>query len=422
MADAPQSTPQERGLPMHWQIIIAMLIALPTAFFLKNFEPIAWLKDVIGVTGQLFLKLLKMVIMPLIFASVVMSIAGFDDPAHMRRLGLRTMLYYGTTTMVAVGLGVVVVNVFQPGMGISLEAAKASGKEPMGATDLLLSMVPENIFDALTQNGSVLSVIVFAILLGVAVVTLGEQAKGVKSFFAGLNEAMMRMTSWVMALAPVGVWALMSITFSEVGWDAVQSLGLYMVTVVVGLGLHAGVVLPGAYAWFTGRSALRFLKAMSPALLTAFSTASSSATLPTTMKCIERRAGVPLHVSRFTLPLGATVNMDGTALYESVAAIFIAQAYGVHLGFDAQLIVFATATLAAIGAAGVPGAGLVTLLVVLEAVNLPLEGYGLIVAVDRLLDMCRTTVNVWGDMCGAVIVAKSDNALGPEDVDADVRG
>jgi proton glutamate symport protein len=416
----PQAT--KPALAMHWQIILAMLAAIPTIWLLKTIDVpfMASVADVIGLTGKLFLKLLKMVIMPLILASVVMSVAGFDNPGHLKRLGLRALLYYGATTMVAVGLGVVVVNLLNPGEGMSLSAAVAPDKKPMSASDLVLSMVPENIFDALTQNSAILSVIVFALLLGVATATLGEQAAGVRAFFSGLNEAMMRMTSWVMGLAPVGVFALTVTTFMDVGFDAIRPLALYMLTVAFGLALHGGVALPALYAFWTRRSPLTLARAMSPALLTAFSTASSSATLPLTMRCVERRAGVPAHISRFVLPLGATVNMDGTALYESVAAIFIAQAYGIHLGLDAQILVFATATLAAIGAAGVPGAGLVTLLIVLEAVNLPAEGYGLIVVVDRLLDMLRTTVNVWGDMCGAVIISKTDNALTPEDPDADI--
>lgn len=410
---------------MHWQILLAMLAALPTIWLLReaaaaDFAPARYVTDAITLTGKLFLKLLKMVIMPLILASVVMSVAGFDNPGHLRRLGLRALLYYGSTTMVAVGLGVVVVNLLQPGAGMSLAAAAAPNKKPMSASDLVLSMVPDNIFEALTQNSAILSVIVFALLLGVATATLGAQADGVRTFFNGLNEAMMKMTGWIMGLAPLGVFALTVTTFMDVGLEAIRPLALYMVTVALGLALHGGLVLPALYALWTKRAPWRFAKAMSPALLTAFSTASSSATLPLTMRCVERRAGVPPHISRFVLPLGATVNMDGTALYESVAAIFIAQAYGISLGLDAQVLVFATATLAAIGAAGVPGAGLVTLLIVLEAVNLPPEGYGLIVVVDRLLDMLRTTVNVWGDMCGAAIVAQTDRALLSEHPDADI--
>jgi Na+/H+-dicarboxylate symporter len=405
---------------MHWQILLAMLAAAPTVWLLRagiasDLTIARNAADALTVTGQLFLKLLKMVIVPLILASVVMSVAGFDSPNHLKRLGLRALLYYGFTTMAAVGLGVVVVNLFNPGVGMSLATAASPNKEPMRAADLVLSMVPENIFAALSQNGAILSVIVFGLLLGVATATLGEQASTLRGFFHSLNEAMMRMTSWIMGLAPVGVFALTVTTFMDVGWEAVKPLAMYMVTVAVGLGLHGALVLPSLYAFWTRRNPWRLAKAMSPALLTAFSTASSSATLPLTMRCVERRAGVPPHISRFVLPLGATVNMDGTALYESVAAIFIAQAYGISLGLDAQVIIFATATLAAIGAAGVPGAGLVTLLIVLEAVNLPAEGYGLIVVVDRLLDMLRTSINVWGDMCGASIVAQTDGALLPED-------
>jgi len=261
---------------------------------------------------------------------------------------------------------------------------------------------------------------VLAVLLGVAMVTLGERARVVQIFFEGLNEIMMKVTEWIMALAPIGVWALLVTSLAPLGPSVIGPLFRYMLTVVVALLVHGALVLPLLYWFFTRRNPFVYVKVMNTALLTAFSTSSSSATLPLTMRSVELRGGVAPEVSRFVLPLGATVNMDGTALYESVAAIFIAQAFGIELSLGQQVIIFTTASLAAIGAAGVPSAGLVTLLIVLEAVGLPAEGYGLIVAVDRLLDMFRTTVNVWGDACGAAVMAASEKSLAPENLSANV--
>ena len=417
----------KKRLAMHWQILLALFLAVPTIALLKALQTHApdwggtsFLISSVGVVGKLFLKLLKMIIMPLVIASVVMSVAGFNNIGRLRRLGLKAMLYYGFTTMVAVFLGVVFVNLFEPGVGFSLSsAAPPDESKRKGIEEIILALVSDNIFGSLANNSAILSGIVFALLLGVGIAAVGEKAAPLRRFFEALNAVMMKVTEWVMMLAPIGVWALVVRAIMPVGWGAVSPLFKYVMTVIVALAVHGMVVLPLLYAIITRRSPLTYARAMNASLLTAFSTSSSAATLPITMRCAEKRGGVSPRASRFILPLGATVNMDGTALYESVAAIFIAQAYGIYLGLGAQTIVFATATLAAIGAAGVPSAGLVTLLVVLEAVNLPAEGYGLIVVVDRLLDMCRTTVNVWGDACGAAFLAHTEGELAPEDLTAD---
>jgi len=263
------------------------------------------------------------------------------------------------------------------------------------------------VFAAMAQD-KVLSVIFFSLLLGVAISSTGEKARPLTVLFEGLNTDMMKVTDWIMRLAPVGVFALMAYTIGTMGLSVVRPLAVYMVTVILGLSIHAVVTLPVLLSIFGKYSPLRFIKDMFGAVATAFSTASSAATLPITMECLRENTGVSNKVASFVLPLGATVNMDGTALYEAVAAMFIAQAYGISLSIWQQLVIMLTATLASIGAAAIPGAGLVTMVIVLRAVNLPLGGIGMILAVDRLLDMLRTAVNVWGDACGTVVVARME--------------
>jgi len=433
-----ERTSRSPGLAMHWQILIGMGAAVVVAAICKAIwgsppadlerDAIdAWLDErtlghivtVTDIVGSVFLELLKMIIMPLVLASVVMSIAGLESVRRLRRLGFKTLAFYATTTLLAVVLGMIVVNTIQPGAGMGLEAAAPPDKEKLGVVDLILSMVPENLFAALTSNSAILSVIVFALIFGVAIVVLGERADPVRAFFDGLNEVMMLMTDWIMKLAPIGVFALLVSVLARTGFGIIEPLLAYMSTVLGGLLFHALVTLPLLYWFFTRRNPVDYLRALTTPLLTAFSTASSAATMPLTIEYSQKRGGVSRNVGGFVIPLGATVNMDGTALYEAVAAVFIAQAFGVDLTLGEQIIIVLTATLAAIGAAGVPSAGLVTMLIVLEAVGLPEEGYGLIVAVDRLLDMCRTTVNVWGDGIGAAILAETEGELGPMDLEID---
>lgn len=275
--------------------------------------------------------------------------------------------------------------------------------------DILLEIVPTNLFQALA-SGDILPIIFFSLLLGTALTVIGERGAVVQRFFEGAFEAVLRIVDWIMWLAPLGVMALLATTVAEMGIDLFATLFKYVVTVLVGLAFH-GVITLGVVLWtFGGIDPWRYAQQMARALMTAFSTDSSSATLPVTMECVEQ-AGISNRVSSFVLPLGATVNMDGTALYEAVAAMFIAQVYGIDLSFSQQVVIFLTATLAAIGAAGVPSAGLVTMIIVLRSVGLPLEGIGILVGIDRLLDMCRTTVNVWGDAVGARIIARSEGEL-----------
>lgn len=359
--------------------------------------------------GTLFLRALKMIIVPLIMASMIVGITGLGDVRKLGRVGGMTVLYYAVTTALAVALGIVLVNVMRPGDGIELGSTTTpdavAGKDALGFADIALSFVSDNIFAAMAQM-EILPIIVFSLVLGGILTTLGDAGRPVIDFFYGLNEAIMKMVHLIMWFAPLGVFGLVAGRFARAGdlGTLIGGLGKYMATVILGLGIHGFIVLPLILWVFGRRNPFRYLANMATPLLTAFSTASSSATLPLTIEATEEKNKVSRESAYFVLPLGATINMDGTALYESVAAIFIAQAVGLDLTFSQQVMIFLTATLAAVGAAGIPQAGLVTLVLVLKAVGLPLEGIGLILAVDWLLDRFRTTVNVWGDACGAGVI------------------
>ena len=388
-------------------ILLGIVVGIVAAFvgvalFGESMVAVEWM-------GDLFLRALKMIIVPLIMASMIVGITGLGDVRRLGRIGGMTVLYYAVTTGLAVALGIVLVNLFRPGVGIDLGAAVApdmvAGKASLGFADIILSFVSDNVFKAMAQM-DILPVIVFSLVLGAILTTLGRDGQPVIAFFHGLNEAIMKMVQLIMLFAPLGVFGLVAARFARAGdlGVLIGGLGKYMATVLVGLAIHGLVVLPLILWLFGRRNPWRYLVNMATPLLTAFSTASSSATLPLTIEATEERNHVSRQSAYFVLPLGATINMDGTALYESVAAIFIAQAVGIHLTLGQQVMIFLTATLAAIGAAGIPQAGLVTMVIVLRAVGLPLEGIGLILAVDWLLDRFRTTVNVWGDACGAGVI------------------
>ena len=361
--------------------------------------------------GTFFLKALKMIIIPLIVATMIVGITGLGDVRKLGRVGGITLLYYTATTGFAVALGILLVNLFQPGVGVVLREGVASemvqAKALIGWSDILLSFVSDNIIGSMARM-EILPVIIFSLVFGGVLTTLGQKGKPVIAFFEGMEAVVMKMVKLIMILAPLGVFGLVAGRFAQAGDLGVLlgSLGKYMATVLVGLSLHGFVVLPLILWFFTRRNPFAYLIHMGAALLTAFSTASSSATLPVTLECVKEKAKVSPKAAGFVLPLGATINMDGTALYEAVAAIFIAQAFGVSLTAFQQVIIFLPATIAAIGAAGIPQAGLVTMVIVLRAVGLPLEGVGLILAVDWLLDRFRTTVNVWGDSVGAGVVER----------------
>ncbi len=397
-------------IKLHWQILIALVLAILFGLFLTGYvKYVTWI-------GDLFLRALKMIIVPLILTSIISGVANIGGASNLGKLGLKTLTYYLVTSLLAIIVGLTMVNLIQPGVGADLGFQK-SVQEIGGSSDLgniLLRLVPTNIFDALAR-ADMLAIIFFSILFGYFITKINDNYKNtlINLVNAGF-EAMMKLTSFIIKFAPIGIFGIVAGVVAEQAGDKaallgiVQRLGLYMSTVLLGLIFHAFITLPIILRFYGKVNPWLHFKAMTTPLLTAFSTSSSSATLPLTLEAVEEEVGVSNKITSFVLPLGATVNMDGTALYEFVAAIFIAQAYGIHLGFVQQFVIVFTALLASIGAAGIPMAGLVMITVVLSSVGLPLEGVGLILAVDRILDMCRTTVNVWSDSCGAAVIAKSE--------------
>ena len=400
-----------RKIPLHWQIFIGLFIGILFGYFLTEYVPfISWM-------GTVFLKLLKMIIMPLLLFSVMAGIINVGNPAGLGRLGLKTIGYYIGSSLAAICTGLLIVNLMQPGVGADLgfnqpvEGLAAAG-DNFGQT--LLNIIPENIFKALA-SGSMLSVIFFSILAGIFVTQLQDDYKNMitKGVNAGFD-LIMKITQFIIKFTPYGVMGIIAVVVADnMGEEGALGsvflrLGKYMLTVIIALSIHAFITLPLALRFLGKVNPIKHFKAMTTPLLTAFSTSSSSATLPLSMTALEQKAGVSNKVTSFVLPLGATINMDGTALYECVAAIFIAQAYGIDLSAMQQVIVVLTALLASIGAAGIPMAGLVMISVVLSAVGLPLEGVGLIIAVDRILDMFRTAINVWSDTSGASLIATSE--------------
>lgn len=375
------------------------------------------LKPILGPIGTIFIALLKMLIVPLIIASMVVGVARVGDIRKLGGLGGRTFVFYIATTWASVLVGLILVNLIRPGAG----APQLAGEVPeaamtaVGFWDVIIGMIPDNPVRAMA-NMDILPIIVFSLFLGAILTTLGDKATPLVSFFESLNEAMMKMAHVVIRLTPFGVFALLASVVAETGPSIFANLGKYMLTVLVGLSIHALIVLPLLLKYVGRVSPTSYFTKIAPALTTAFSTASSSATLPLTIDCVQNRAQISNRVSSFVLPIGATINMDGTALYESVAAVFIAQVYGIELSLTQQIIVFLTATLAAVGAAGIPSAGLVTMAIVLNAVGLPLEGIGMILAVDRILDMCRTTVNVWGDTVGCAVISRVEGEAVPAEL------
>lgn len=370
-------------------------------------------------SAMIFLRLLKMIIVPLIITSITSGIISAGNTGAIGRIGLKTFIYYTSTSLFAILTGLFLVNLFKPGVGAELglkqniSETAAPAYEGAGAffIDFVKRIIPENPFQVIIE-GRILPIIFFCILFGLFITRLEKEHRNLLSnFFQASFDVMMKMTHVIILLAPIGIFGLIARIIATTGFEPFKSLGIYFITVLLGLMIHFFVTLPILLIILGRIHPLKHIKNMSTALLTAFSTSSSSATLPLTIQCVEENAGVSNRISGFVLPLGATVNMDGTALYECVAAIFIAQAYGIELSFFQQVIIVVTSLLASIGAAGIPMAGLVMISIILKAVNLPLEGVGLILAVDRILDMCRTTTNVFSDSCGTVIIAKSEGEI-----------
>ena len=392
-------------------LTLGLVPGSPLANFVWPFEFLA----------NIFMKLLKMLIVPIVLTSIVAGVAGVGDLRDLRRLGGKTFGYYISTSLLAIVVGQILVSVIRPGAGAELGLAglDRDTQEPNASfMGVLLRMVPENVAAAMTNNGEMLSVIFFALIFGFFLTrTPSPHKERVRELFESLFQVILRMAEGIMWLLPFGVFCLMIRVVAKTGFQVFEPLLVYMGVVVAALAIHACVTLPVLVMVLGRMSPRRWLQAMSPALMTAFSTSSSSLTLPVTLETVEKRGRVSNRITSFTLPLGATINMDGTALYECIGVIFLAQYYAGASGFDltfaVQAQVVLMALLASIGAAGIPSAGLVMMLTILATLGLPLEGAALLLAVDRPLDMLRTVVNVWSDSCGAAIIARSEGEDGP---------
>ncbi len=373
---------------------------------------ISWfVNNVFDVVGQVFVISLKLLVVPLVFFSLVCGSASMGEDVKMGQVALKTVSLYLMTTAIAVSLALTIANIVDPGVGINTsEAANYVAKEAPSFKDVFIGIFPSNPFKAMVE-GNMLQVIVFAILVGIAILQAGESGNKVLRGCQMISDVIMRMVSILMNLAPYGVFCLLAKLFTGQGFSAIVNLALYFGTIVFVLLLHASVVYTTIFTIFTRLNPVTLFKNMRPAMLFAFSTSSSNATMPITLNVAKNRVGAHNSIASFTVPLGATVNMDGTAIMQGIATVFIAQAYGLDLSMTEYFAVIATATLASIGTAGVPGVGLITLAMVLQQVGLPVEGIGLIIGVDRLLDMLRTVVNVSGDGMVTAVVANSEGRL-----------
>mgnify|MGYP000926461227 FL=1 len=424
-----------RNLALHWKIIIGMILGVTFGLLAITIGWDQFTDDWIKPFGTVFINLLKLIAVPLVFASLIKGVASLSDISKLSRIGSKTIALYLVSTIIAVTTGLLIVNTVQPGKYFSEQkriefkekyaskteakmAAAANVKE-QGPLQFMVDIVPQNIINASTSNKNMLQVIFFAILFGIAMIMLPEEKTVyVKGFFEGVNDIILQIVDLIMLSAPYGVFALLAslmVDFSDGDVHNVielfSALGLYSLVVIVGLLMMIFIVYPILLRVFTNVKYVDFFKGIMPAQMLAFSTSSSAATLPVTMERCEDHIGVSKEISSFVLPLGATINMDGTSLYQAVAAVFIAQAFGVDLDLSQQLTIVLTATLASVGAAAVPGAGLVMLVIVLGAVGMDPEGVALIFAVDRILDMLRTVVNVTGDATVATVIASSEGQL-----------
>ncbi len=398
-------------LKLHWQILIALILAVILGYFLPQGE------KYVGWTGEIFLRALKMIVIPLIFSSIISGVTNMGKAQNLRRLSLKTIIYYMSTSTIAIITGLIIINTVKPGVGADLGFEKLVenlATDTVTVKDFFTRLIPDNVVDSMSK-GDILPVIFFAILFGFFIsVSKPVHKKALTTFFNAFFEVMMKMTMLIIKFAPIGIFG---IVYAEVAGNSENlagiagSLAIYTLSVITGLLFHAFITLP-LILRFVGRARpFAHMKNMAAPLLTAFSTASSNATLPLTIDALENNTGVSNKISSFILPLGATINMDGTALYECMAAMFIAQVYGVDLVFSQQVLLVVIALLTSIGVAGIPMASLVMIVVVLNTMGLPMEGIGLILTVDRILDMIRTSVNVWSDTCGAVVIARSENEI-----------
>ncbi len=427
-------------LKLHWQIIIGMILGLVYGIVAAFNHWGQFTDHWIAPFGHIFINLLKLIAVPLVLGSLVSGVASLSDIRKLSRIGGKTITIYLITTTISVSIGLLFVNVLQPGKSVpeemreklqmtyqqEVESSTANAQEvkKRGPLKPIVDMVPENIFNAASGNRNMLQVVFFAIFLGIGIIKVGEKAKPLLNFFEALNDVVIRMVEFIMLMAPIGVFALIADTINVIARDNMQqvvellsALGFYGIVVIAGLFFQTVFIYPSILKILSPMKIIDFFKGISPAQVLAFSTSSSGATLPVTMERCEKNLGVSEEVSSFVLPLGATINMDGTALYQAVAAVFIAQTLGLGLDLGAQLTIILTAVLASIGTAAVPGAGIIMLVIILEAVGVPSAGIALILGIDRILDMCRTVTNITGDATVAVSVAATEGQLGKVNFD-----
>ena len=408
-------------LELHTKILLGLLLGIALGVVAARLGWSDQVSTYVEPVGQAFLQLIRMAVVPLVFASLVTGVAGMHDVGKLGRIGGKVVLYYLVTTAIAITFGLLLANTLKPGVGLPEDVQSRLQRdagpeaadnrltlEPPSIAETLLNVIPSNPVRAMA-DGNMLQLIFFALVLGIALTTISREKAGpVIAFFDGLNEAMIALIHLIMKLAPYGVFALSASIVGEFGIDILLLLLKYALVVIVGLGLYVAIACSLAVKVFSNLGVRKFFRGIRPAQLIAFSTSSSSATLPVTMECAQVNLGVPKEIASLTLPLGATINMDGTALYQGVSAVFIAQVYGMDLAIGQQLTIVLTATLASIGTAGAPAAGIMMLAIILRSIGVPLEGIALILGVERILDMCRTAVNVTGDACCAVVVSATE--------------
>ncbi len=417
----------KKTMGLSTKIFIALLTGALFGVCVHYFVPSSYFKDTILINGILyvlgngFIRLMQMLVVPLVFCSLVCGAMAIGDTKTLGTVGVKTIIFYLLTTALAICLALLVASVISPGNGMNVtvsDTSTAAEATTVNFADTLLNIIPKNIFNSLA-NGDMLPVIVFALFIGILLASMGNKVSTVANFFSQFNDIMMEMTIVVMKAAPVGVFCLIAKTFAGIGFDAFIPMLKYMASVILALALQCFVVYQVLLFLFTRLNPFKFIKKFFPVMAFAFSTSTSNATIPLSIDTLYKKMGVSKQISSFTIPLGATINMDGTSIMQGVAVIFIAQAYGIELTPAAIATVIATATVASIGTAGVPSVGLVTLSMVLTSVGLPTEGIALIMGIDRILDMLRTAVNITGDAICTTIVAKQQGAFKQEVFDAE---
>ena len=415
---------EKKKIGLTTKIFISLILGAIFGIILCYMVPSSHIKDdiivegILYVIGQGFIRLMKMLVVPLVFCSLVCGSMSIGDTKKLGTVGVRTLVFYLFTTALAVTVALSVGNIINPGVGLDMSAVQSNAAdvqsmEATSLTDTLLNIIPDNPINSLA-NGNMLQIIVFALIVGIILAKLGERTETVGNFFSQFNDIMMEMTMMVMSLAPIGVFCLISRTFANIGFSAFVPLAKYMIGVLIALAIQCFVVYMALLKVFTGLNPIIFIKNFFPVMAFAFSTATSNATIPMSIDTLSKKMGVSKKISSFTITLGATINMDGTAIMQGVAVVFAAQAFGIHLSLTDYLTVIGTATLASIGTAGVPSVGLVTLTMVFNSVGLPVEAIGLIMGIDRILDMTRTAVNITGDAVCTTIVANQNKALDRE--------